>query len=407
MPKCSLSFKYILHPIQKPWKLFSCFARGRIIDQIYIFNILSTNTYCIQPPKVKVIEPCIRSNVDIYPTFKALIMPTDSGDIIFSEGTTPLKEQPRNSTTQSTFKDAILPQLQFTPNWITWATLRKHTTADMWQQNNKTSPSPVSIILDAPLPCPSESVGRREGMILPGPRVTVVLCKPIRPNSLQDMAGIEWAPLKLPIKRRLQTLAVMIHVYTFLFGHIFGVLLLLVLLLFPYTTIFALLYLGWAYVLNAQTPSRGGRIIPRLRRWKLWKYFCDFFPIHLVKTAELDPKKNYIIGYHPHGIMGFGALGNFNSEATGFSEKFPGIVPHLLTLAGNFRLPFMRDYIMAFGNCSVEKGSIEHIVQKMGPGHSAIIVLGGAAESLDAHPGSFKLTIKNRKGFVKIALRTG
>mmetsp|Transcript_19760 Transcript_19760/g.48317 ORF Transcript_19760/g.48317 Transcript_19760/m.48317 type:complete len:170 (+) Transcript_19760:811-1320(+) len=34
-------------------------------------------------------------------------------------------------------------------------------------------------------------------------------------------------------------------------------------------------------------------------------------------------------------------------------------------------------------------------------------VLGGAKESLDAHPGVFDLTLKNRKGFVKVALRTG
>lgn len=258
-------------------------------------------------------------------------------------------------------------------------------------------------------PSPSVRAKHISGVGLGFYEVTLTACRQVflRFTSKIMSWPIEWAPLKLPIKRRLQTLAVLIHVYTFLFGHIVGVLLLVCLLLFPYTTIFAILYLGWAYVLNAQTPSRGGRLVPYFRRLKFWRYFCEFFPINLIKTADLDPQKNYIFGYHPHGIMGLGALGNFSSEATGFSEKFPGIVPHLLTLAGNFRFPFTRDYIMAFGNCSVEKGSIEHIVQKMGPGQSVVIVVGGAAESLDAHPGCCKLTLKERKGFVKIALRTG
>lgn len=139
----------------------------------------------------------------------------------------------------------------------------------------------------------------------------------------------------------------------------------------------------------------------------MWKYYCDYFPMYLIKTADLDPKDNYIFAYHPHGIMGLGALGTFCGEATGFSEKFPGIRPHLLSLTMNFRFPFTRDFSMAFGACSVDKDSIDYILQKMGPGHSAAIVIGGAAESLEARPDNFKLTLKERKGFVKVALRSG
>ena len=218
---------------------------------------------------------------------------------------------------------------------------------------------------------------------------------------------VEWAPLRIPIKRRIQTLVVMIQVYMFLFGHIFGTVLLVVLLFIPYTTFVAVVYVGWAFILNVRTPSRGGRTIKVARRWKMWKYFCEYFPIRLVKTADLDPEGNYIFGYHPHGIIGLGALGNFCGEATGFSVNFPGIYPHLLTLSVNFRFPFSRDYCMAFGVCSVDKDSIEYILQKMGPGHSVAIVVGGAAESLEARPGNFALTLKHRKGFVKLALRSG
>ncbi|RWR98368.1 hypothetical protein B4U79_03295, partial [Dinothrombium tinctorium] len=66
-----------------------------------------------------------------------------------------------------------------------------------------------------------------------------------------------------------------------------------------------------------------GRLWPAFRRFFLWRYYAEYFPIKLHKTADLNPNKNYIIGYHPHGILPFGAFANFNTEATGFSEKFP------------------------------------------------------------------------------------
>ena len=49
----------------------------------------------------------------------------------------------------------------------------------------------------------------------------------------------------------------------------------------------------------------------------------------------------------------------------------------------------------------------QHVFDEMGPGHSVAIVVGGAAESLEARPGNFTLTLKHRKGFVKLALRSG
>ena len=63
--------------------------------------------------------------------------------------------------------------------------------------------------------------------------------------------------------------------------------------------------------------------------------------------------------------------------------------------------------MLALGFCDVSKKSIEHLCGKPEGGNAAIIVVGGAAESLDARPGSFTLTIKNRKGFIRMALKTG
>ena len=94
------------------------------------------------------------------------------------------------------------------------------------------------------------------------------------------------------------------------------------------------------------------------------------------------------------------------SSATGFSKLFPGITPHLLTLASNFRIPLYRDLILSLGICSVSKQSCSNIL-KSGPGSSITIVVGGAAESLSARPGTADLTLRRRLGFIKVAIQHG
>ena len=57
--------------------------------------------------------------------------------------------------------------------------------------------------------------------------------------------------------------------------------------------------------------------------------------------------------------------------------------------------------------CDVSKNSICYICTKEGGGNIAVVIVGGAAESLDARPGSFTVILKDRKGFIKMALSTG
>lgn len=81
--------------------------------------------------------------------------------------------------------------------------------------------------------------------------------------------------------------------------------------------------------------------------------------------------------------------------AVGFSAAFPGVKPHLLTLTTNFNMPFYRDILLALGVCSVSKQSCSNIL-KAGPGYAITIVVGGAAESLSARPGTADLTLRKR-----------
>lgn len=220
--------------------------------------------------------------------------------------------------------------------------------------------------------------------------------------------GIRFAPLKIPFERRLQMGAVLFHSLT-----IAG----LVALFF----FFAAIPLTWPLLvpylihLSFSTVASDGSLRYRsefMRSLPIWKLFAGYFPAELHKTHDLDPTRKYIFGYHPHGIISHGGWVSFATNALGFSEKFPGITNTLLTLDSNFRIPFYRDWIIGMGIRSVSKESIWNTLTRGGAnnegmGRAVTIVIGGARESLEAQPGQLRLIINGRKGFIKMALRTG
>lgn len=90
---------------------------------------------------------------------------------------------------------------------------------------------------------------------------------------------------------------------------------------------------------------------PLLLHMISFHHLWHFSPwLQILKTKDLSPKHNYLMGVHPHGILTFGAFCNFCTEATGFSKIFPGITPHLATLSWFFKIPLVREYLMAKGN---------------------------------------------------------
>ncbi|KAM8835953.1 2-acylglycerol O-acyltransferase 3b [Synchiropus picturatus] len=206
-------------------------------------------------------------------------------------------------------------------------------------------------------------------------------------------------------KECVEALSVLQWVLTFLFMGV-GCIILLVALMFTWLWPISALCFTWL-VIDWDTPERGGRRSAFVRKWKVWEHFRDYFPIKLVKTAELDPKKNYILGCHPHGIMCAGGFSCFSTEGSGFAEAFPGIRSTLAILAGLFKIPIFRDYIMSAGLCPVSKPSLTHLLSKSGAGNAVVIVIGGAAESLASAPGMNTVVMKQRKGFVRLALEFG
>uniref|UniRef100_A0A8C9WTB4 Monoacylglycerol O-acyltransferase 2 n=1 Tax=Scleropages formosus TaxID=113540 RepID=A0A8C9WTB4_SCLFO len=144
-----------------------------------------------------------------------------------------------------------------------------------------------------------------------------------------------------------------------------------------------------------------------INKIRIFIIFTWTFYIPLLKTAELDPRQNYVLGFHPHGILVAGAFANFCTYATGFCNLYPGLTPYLLMLPLWFRAPFFRDYLMSGGLIPSDKESASYLLRRPGGGNAVVIAVGGAPEALDAHPGAYTLQLANKKGFVKLAMEHG
>ncbi|ODV94965.1 hypothetical protein PACTADRAFT_50802 [Pachysolen tannophilus NRRL Y-2460] len=258
-----------------------------------------------------------------------------------------------------------------------------------------------------------------------------------------------FAPLLIPLERRLQTLALVWHTCTIPILTSFFFLSLAIPQFWPLITIYLLFYFFWD-----ETASNGEAFYRRsdyMRNLRLWKYYVDYFPIKIHKTCDLEPtfteqevdvlfykfpfnylpkfitnilnnlriikvhtktiKKDvktgprYIFGYHPHGVISLGITGAVASNGAGFEKMFPGIKVFLLTLANQFKLPIHRDYLLSLGISSVSKHNVMELIRNHDA--SVCIVVGGASESLLSVPGRNDIVLNKRKGFIKIALELG
>lgn len=82
----------------------------------------------------------------------------------------------------------------------------------------------------------------------------------------------------------------------------------------------------------------------------MFEYFGNYFPVKLIKTAELPTGTNYLMVMYPHGILPMGVLPNFGSSANKIeTEVFPGIDVRFITLDINFYCPVTREYFLSLG----------------------------------------------------------
>lgn len=108
--------------------------------------------------------------------------------------------------------------------------------------------------------------------------------------------------------------------------------------------------------------------------------------------------------------MGIATFLNLCTNVTGFEKIFPNLSRVAVTLPCMFYFPFRREMVIQSGAISSNRLSIEYALKQATEQKKPTvisIILGGAEEALNAHPNNFNLKINSRKGFVKLALRSG
>lgn len=88
--------------------------------------------------------------------------------------------------------------------------------------------------------------------------------------------GIEFAPLLIPLERRMQTFAVSFWISSFLFMGLAMALLMLYLLVYTRLWFLSIAYFSWL-IYDRDTCNRGGRRWQWVREWSIWKHFRNFF----------------------------------------------------------------------------------------------------------------------------------
>ncbi|XP_055917479.1 diacylglycerol O-acyltransferase 2-like isoform X2 [Eupeodes corollae] len=235
------------------------------------------------------------------------------------------------------------------------------------------------------------------------------------------MFKIQWAPLNTPLRRRMQTLVVGIYMLSlFIFG-LYSYLICGLVIYFGniYLKALFITYVFWIlYDKNRIHNCNRGPGVRWMRDSFFGRQIREYFPVELVKTAELHPNKNYLLACFPHGVISFGFFTNMCSDITKWNALFPKVRVHLATLGMHFNSPFWREVIRSWGMISVGRDSLlRHLkisndpdapVNSDGYCASAVaVIVGGSEEALDARPGNYVLTLKNRKGFIKVAMQSG
>ncbi len=242
----------------------------------------------------------------------------------------------------------------------------------------------------------------------------------ISPKS-KSFLGLEFAPLDIPMERRLQTLGAiwwLFHLFfwSFVVYPLIFLLIVATLIYVPSTipkiTIITLVigYLAWMWIIDWDVIHTGSRRSDFVRNWRIWKWLNEYFPIKLVKTpdCELVPTKNYLFCSHPHGLLCLGVYAGLGTHGNSQKKELFGDFDFsLLTFEPTFMFPITRDINLALGMGAPSKKCMNFILNKEGGGNVALLIPGGAAETLDFCPGKYILQLKKRQGFIKVALQNG
>jgi len=147
---------------------------------------------------------------------------------------------------------------------------------------------------------------------------------------------------------------------------------------------------------------KGGKALSSFVNSFICQYPMKWFPIQIVRTEVIDPSKQYTFGLHPHGLMPWGLFPVGRTKQ--WNELFPGLSIRCLAADVLFKIPIAREATILAGGVSCHFKSASYVLEE---GHSIAVIPGGVAEMLESEPSKEVLVLKNRKGFVRLAITNG
>ncbi|KDO23508.1 hypothetical protein SPRG_11430 [Saprolegnia parasitica CBS 223.65] len=151
------------------------------------------------------------------------------------------------------------------------------------------------------------------------------------------------------------------------------------------------------------TPATGGMQWDGLRTHWLWKLMCEYVGLEIVREQELDAAKQYIFGFHPHGIL---VLSRMSCYAGNWEQVHPGIEVRALGATPMFYVPLGRELCLWLGAVDASRSTAQKVLDKK---LSIVVYPGGSKEIFLTNPNikQTELVLKKRLGFIKLAIKNG
>lgn len=160
------------------------------------------------------------------------------------------------------------------------------------------------------------------------------------------------------------------------------------------------------YVYQDKKPFIDGDYKPWLGKLSIWNKIGKYYDTSIVLDQDLNTQDLHIFAAFPHGTTSLGHSLTL-TDMCGFLSKIYPLAP-VRHLAANvcFYVPVMREVYMWLGHVSCDKAVAKRQLEQ---GNSLWIYVGGLREQVRTRYNSdtTDIVIKDRKGFVKIALESG
>jgi len=128
-----------------------------------------------------------------------------------------------------------------------------------------------------------------------------------------------------------------------------------------------------------------------------------YFSGNIIRMAPLDPEKQYVMSFHPHGIMPISVMWLQFTEQ--WRRLFPNFYAHILTASILHQIPLARDVLHYYGSREVTRQAFAYTLQQK---KSVLLVPGGQAEMLQQQSAKKEVRVyTHHKGFIRLAIEHG